>query len=103
VACNAGNRDKLVRYFEAIRQEMGGPDIGLDDRTESTAMVAVQGPKVIDKLSEVLPTDLKSLKRYSFANDEVMMTRFTVFRSGYTGEDGIEMILPAEWAPIEQQ
>ena len=100
VVCNAGNRDKLVRYFEAIRQEMGGPDIGMDDRTESTAMVAVQGPKVIDKLSEVLPTDLKSLKRYSFASDEVMMTRFTVFRSGYTGEDGIEMILPAKAAPM---
>jgi aminomethyltransferase len=63
-------------------------------------MVAVQGPKVLDKLSDVLPTDLKSLKRYSFTTDEVMMTRFTVFRSGYTGEDGVEMIMPAKAAAM---
>jgi len=100
VVCNASNRERLVRHFEVARQERGGFDVRLDDRTESTAMVALQGPRVIDKLSEVLPTDLRSLKRYSFANDEVMMTRFTVFRSGYTGEDGVEMILPAKAATM---
>lgn len=100
VVCNASNREKLVRYFAAARQDKGGFDVQVDDRTESTAMVAVQGPKVIDKLSEVLPTDLKSMKKYSFVNDEVMMTRFTVSRSGYTGEDGVEMILPAKAAPM---
>lgn len=100
VVCNASNRDRLVRHFEATRQERTGFDFQLNDRTESTAMVAVQGPKVIDKLAEVLPTDLKSLKRYAFANDEVMMTRYTVFRSGYTGEDGIEMIIPAKAAAM---
>ena len=100
VVCNASNREKLLRHFEATRQEDGGFDVQMDDRTESTAMVAVQGPKVIDKLSEVLPTDLKSLKRYAFVNDEVMMTRYTVSRSGYTGEDGVEMILPAKAAPL---
>jgi len=100
VVCNASNRDKLVRYFAAARQERGGFDVQVDDRTETTAMVAVQGPKVIDKLSEVLPTDLKALKKYAFANDEIMMTRYTVSRSGYTGEDGVEMILPAKAAPM---
>ena len=100
VVCNASNREKLLRHFEITRQEGRGFDFQLDDRTESTAMVAVQGPKVIEKLSEVLPTDLKSLKRYTFTTDEVMMTRYTVFRSGYTGEDGVEMILPAKAAPM---
>src|SRR3954463_14179916 len=75
VVCNASNRETIVRHFEAVRQEAGGYYVRLDDRTESTAMVAVQGPKVIDKLSDVLPTDLKALKRYGFATDEVMMTR----------------------------
>ena len=100
VVCNASNREKLVRYFAAARQERGGFDVQLDDRTESTAMVAVQGPKVIEKLSEALPTDLKSMKKYSFVNDEVMMTRYMIARSGYTGEDGVEMILPAKAAPL---
>ena len=100
LVCNASNREKLVRYFAAARQEQGGFDVQIDDRTESTAMVAVQGPKVIEKLSDVLPTDLKSMKKYSFANDEVMMTRYMVSRSGYTGEDGVEMILPAKAAAM---
>ena len=100
VVCNASNRDRVVRHFEAARQDRGGFDVRLDDRTESTAMVAVQGPKVLDKLSNVLPTDVKSLKRYTFTTDEVMMTRFTVFRSGYTGEDGVEMIMPAKAAAM---
>jgi aminomethyltransferase len=100
VVCNASNREKLVRYFAAARQDQGGFDVQIDDRTESTGMVAVQGPNVINKLSEVLPTDLKALKRYAFVNDEVMMTRYTVARSGYTGEDGVEMILSAKAAPM---
>ena len=98
VVCNASNRDKLFRHFEVTKQEGGGFDVQMDDRTETTAMVAVQGPKVIDKLSEVLPTDLRSLKKYTFASDEVMMTRYTAFRSGYTGEDGVELVLPAKAA-----
>jgi len=97
LVCNASNRKKLSRYFAAVVQEKSF-DVEIDDRTESTAMAAVQGPKVIDKLSEVLPTDLKSMKRYTFANDEVMLTRYTVSRSGYTGEDGVELILPAKAA-----
>jgi aminomethyltransferase len=100
VVCNASNRERLLRHFESVRQDRGGFDVRIDDRTESTAMVAIQGPKVIEKLSEVLPTDLKSLKRYSFTTDEVMMTRFTVFRSGYTGEDGVELIIPAKAATM---
>ena len=63
-------------------------------------MVAIQGPKVIDRLSEVLPVDVRSLKRYGFEEDEILMTPFTVFRSGYTGEDGVEIILPAKAAPL---
>ena len=99
VVCNASNREKLVGYFQAVRQEKNF-DVQLDDRTETTAMAAVQGPKVIDKLSDVLPTDLKAMKRYTFQGDEVMMTRYTVFRSGYTGEDGVELVIPAKAAAL---
>ena len=43
--------------------------------------------------------DLKALKRYHFANGSVMgLVKYTAFRSGYTGEDGLELILPAKMA-----
>jgi aminomethyltransferase len=71
------------------------------DNTEGTAMVALQGPKVIDRVAGVLPVDIKALKRYGFESGSYMgLLKFTIFRSGYTGEDGVEMIIPAKVAPL---
>src|SRR5690606_13244382 len=53
VVCNAGNREKLVSYFIGLRRDLG-LDFDMADQTEGTAMVAIQGPKVIERLSEVL-------------------------------------------------
>ncbi len=100
VVCNASNREKLTKHFSDVRRKNSNLDFDMADQTEGTAMVAVQGPKVIDRLSGVLPVDLKGLKRYGFVSDSFMLVNFTVFRSGYTGEDGIEMILPAKMAPM---
>jgi aminomethyltransferase len=97
VVCNASGRAKLVKHFNEVRRA-GDFDVDMVDNTEATAMVALQGPRVIERLSSVLPVDLKALKRYHFATDSLMLVRFTVFRSGYTGEDGIELILPAKAA-----
>jgi aminomethyltransferase len=96
LVCNASNRDKLVKYFTEQRRATG-LDFDLSDQTEGTAMLALQGPKVIEKLSGVLSSvDFASLKRYQFVTDSYMLVKFTLFRSGYTGEDGIEIILPAK-------
>jgi aminomethyltransferase len=97
--CNASNREKLLAHFEAIRRT-GAFDIELTDNTESTAMVAIQGPRVIDRLAEILPVDVRSMKRYTFEQSSFMLIKFTVFRSGYTGEDGVELILPAKMASM---
>ena len=99
VVCNSSNRDKIVRHFNEVRRA-GDFDVDMTDQTEATAMVALQGPKVIEKLSAILPVDLASMKRYHFATDSVMLIKFTVFRSGYTGEDGVELILPAKAAAM---
>ena len=97
VVCNASNREKLVKYFVEMRRKTG-MDFDMADNTEQTAMVALQGPKVIDRLASALPGDLKSIKRYHFETTNLMLIKFTVFRSGYTGEDGVEIILPAKMA-----
>jgi len=97
MVCNASNRDKLVTYFNEVRRSTG-MDLDIADQTESTAMVALQGPKVIDKIADVLPVDVRALKRYGFETGSLMLTKFTVFRSGYTGEDGVEVVIPAKVA-----
>jgi aminomethyltransferase len=97
VVCNASNRDRIVKHFNEVRRAMD-LDVDIVDQTTATAMVAIQGPKVIEKLANVLPVDLVGLKRYHFISDSLMLVKFTVFRSGYTGEDGVELILPAKAA-----
>jgi aminomethyltransferase len=97
VVCNASNRSKIIKHFTDTRDNEKF-DAQIADQTESTAMVAIQGPKVLDRMSDVLSIDLKSLKRYGFETGTYMMNRFTAFRSGYTGEDGIELIVSARAA-----
>ncbi len=99
MVCNASNRDKLVKHFHAVRHDKG-LDFDMADETESTAMVAIQGPKVIDRVSEILPVDIRGMKRYHFVAEELFMTPFTVYRSGYTGEDGVELVIPARAATM---
>ena len=92
---NASNREKLVGYFSERRKQWG-MDFDMADNTEATAMVAIQGPKVIERLSSSLPTDLSKIKRYHFEVVNAVFFKVHVFRSGYTGEDGVEIVLPAK-------
>ncbi len=97
MVCNASNRQKLLDYFLQTRRR-DDFDLDIADQTESTAMVAIQGPRVIDRLAGVLPGDLKAMKRYHFQSGSIMLVKYTLFRGGYTGEDGVELIIPAKMA-----
>jgi len=97
MVCNASNRDRIMTW---IRQHANGRNVEIQDLTESTLMVAIQGPAVLAVLADKLPIPITDLKRYRFATGEVMGVPYTVFRSGYTGEDGIEVILPAMMGPM---
>lgn len=97
MVCNASNREKLLRWFadRAI-----GVDVQFHDHTMNTAMLAVQGPEALPLLSKLLPIDVSAIKRYHFATAEFQQAPFVVYRSGYTGEDGAEIVMPAELAPL---
>jgi aminomethyltransferase len=99
VVCNASNREKLLSHFAALLREKP-MDVKLDDQTISTAMIALQGPKVIERLSDALGEDfgLGTLGRYRFKSARIMFFDLMFFRSGYTGEDGVEIIMPAKAA-----
>jgi aminomethyltransferase len=93
MVCNASNRDKIVAHLKAVRSRLD-LDCDIADQTESTAMIAVQGPKVLEKLAGVLPEDPREIKRYHFVTANLILMKVGVYRSGYTGEDGVELILP---------
>ncbi len=96
MVCNASNRTKLLAHFEANRGDMA---FKLEDQTESTAMVALQGPKAMDLIggfSKEIPT----LKRYRFTQKSLLVVKLLVSRTGYTGEDGVEIILGSAMAKM---
>jgi aminomethyltransferase len=99
IVCNASNREKLVKHFHEVRQSTG-MDLDMSDQTEATAMVALQGPKIIDRVADLLPVEVRDMKKYTFVTDSIMLVKFTLFRSGYTGEDGVELILPGKAAAM---
>ncbi|MCH2138892.1 MAG: glycine cleavage system aminomethyltransferase GcvT [Phycisphaerales bacterium] len=90
VVCNAANRAKIVAHVEAIRGDMS---FTMKDDTESTAMIAMQGPTVMALLS-AFSTSIGELKRYRFIEKKVLLASVMISRTGYTGEDGVEVILP---------
>lgn len=101
IVCNASNRAKIVKHLQNVRDS--GFDVQIADQTESTAMIAAQGPKVLDEMSNLLGMDLQTLPRYGFENSTYMLNRFVVFRSGYTGEDGVEIIISSRMAAAALQ
>lgn len=88
---NASNREKLLPHFEKVKGDL---TVKIDDQTASTAMVAMQGPKVMDMISK-FSSEIPTLKRYRFATKNLMIMKVIVSRTGYTGEDGVEAILPS--------
>jgi aminomethyltransferase len=94
VVCNASNRDAVLAH---LRASVGDMVVKIDDQTESSAMVAVQGPKVIEMISN-FSKEIPTLKRYTFAVKNLLIVKMIVSRTGYTGEDGVEVILPSSMA-----
>jgi aminomethyltransferase len=95
MVCNAANRLKLLDHFRAVATAPG-MDVKIDDQTEASAMLALQGPLALERLGNVLPIDIAAIKPHTFETAEMMFMRFQVFRGGYTGEDGVEIILSAK-------
>ncbi len=93
VVVNASNRAKLLPHFEAVRAK-NDYSVKIDDQTEATAMIALQGPKIMP-LVATISSEIAALKRYRFAVKDFVIASATVSRTGYTGEDGVEVILPA--------
>ncbi|MEN0021480.1 MAG: glycine cleavage system aminomethyltransferase GcvT, partial [Planctomycetota bacterium] len=101
VVANASNRAKVIAQFEAIKAS-GELVCTIDDQTESTAMVAVQGPGVIEEIGR-FSSEIPTLKKYRFTQKNLMIMKVLVSRTGYTGEDGVEAILPAKAISMAMQ
>ena len=90
---NAGNIDKDYAWI-AARAKEAVPDIATVNSSDRYALIAVQGPKAQEILQTLTAIDLPGMKYYWFSHGEIAGVRGTVSRTGYTGEDGFEVMVP---------
>ncbi len=87
---NAANREKILNWFGHL---LGNSDfeVKVEDVTEETIMVAIQGPRARQKVHQILGFDVK-VKKFRVREVEHRGKKVLISRTGYTGEDGYELI-----------
>ena len=83
---NASNREADFEWIEGH----GGAGTDLRDKTDEFALLAVQGPRALERLG------LEEAPPFTFAMGEVAGIEVMVNRTGYTGEKGVELMVMAE-------
>lgn len=96
IVCNAGNRAKISKVFENAAKD----HCDFVDRSDETALVALQGPKAFAILANAGDiSSIAAMPAFYFADVKLAGIDVTVARTGYTGEDGVEIFAPWNDAP----
>ena len=91
---NASNRGKILEHLQGLAGDLS---VEVVDQTLLTAMVAIQGPKVMEVLGP-FSSEVVALRRYRFCVKNLMVLEVIISRTGYTGEDGVEIMFDAKQA-----
>jgi glycine cleavage system T protein (aminomethyltransferase) len=94
VVVNAACRVKDVAWMQSHLE-----GARLEDASDATALLAVQGPEAIGIVRRLAAGDLTGIAPFHFAECTVAGVRAMVSRTGYTGEDGFELYVDAADAP----
>jgi aminomethyltransferase len=92
VVVNAGNHERDLGIMRAIAKQF---DVVVEDCTQTLGMIAIQGPLSPQITQRICTGDLASLKYYAWMDTNVCGVPMTLSRTGYTGEDGFEVYVPA--------
>ncbi len=104
---NAGHNEEMLDRWTKHRDEWG-LTATITDRTDDYGMIAVQGPNAIDLVDSLTEEPIETLSRFTHTTTEVAAIEVLIARTGYTGEDGVELLVetasaPAIWSALECQ
>ncbi len=94
---NASNTQRVTDAIAEESSALGASDVQAIDVTDTRAILAVQGPKARERLTAVSPT-IASVERFAVAAVDWDGIDLIVAGTGYTGEDGVEISVPVEFA-----
>lgn len=92
---NASNRAKDVAWLRS----QGSPGCQINDRSDEFALLALQGPLAAGILQTLTKAELALVGYYKFTTGTVSGLAATIARTGYTGEDGFEIMVKAADGP----
>lgn len=88
-ATTASDRQWLLEHLDANQ-------VTLTDQSQGTVLIAVQGPEAIATVQRYTETDLSTVGRYEHVTTSMFGASAFIARTGYTGEDGVEIMLDAQ-------
>jgi aminomethyltransferase len=96
---NAGHGELMHDRWTEYRDDHG-LDAVVEDATDEYAMFALQGPDAVGLASAAADEDLRGLSRFTATWADLNGVETLVARTGYTGEDGVELLVP--WPEAER-
>lgn len=95
IIANAGNR---AAVFAALTERAKNFDVTVEDASDRFALLAIQGPRAVEILATLTDAPLGDLKYYSIFESKVSSHHAYLARTGYTGEDGFEILVANDHA-----
>jgi aminomethyltransferase len=89
---NAGNIAKDIAWMQ---EQAKGFNCTVTNRSADYGQLAIQGPKAVEIVQTLTKSILADIKYYHFADGEVAGVECIISRTGYTGEDGVELYCAA--------
>jgi aminomethyltransferase len=100
IVINAGTREK---DFNWVRDSTRGFNCEVEQLSDDFTQIAIQGPRGVDLLQKLTDADLAAVKFYWVTHGTVCgLKDILIARTGYTGEDGFEIYIPADEATSER-
>ena len=94
------NASNIEKDFAWLKSHAGKFGVTLTDLSDETGLIALQGPQAVPLLAEIAGDFVASLPSFGYGEATVDGVSFSFGRTGYTGEDGFEIFVPAtkvEW------
>jgi aminomethyltransferase len=97
IVCNASNREKIAAHVQKYAEH----HCDFEDASDRMAMLALQGPKALSVIALAGGDGpaIEQLRSFHFRDAIIANVKCTVARTGYTGEDGVELFCAPEHAP----
>ena len=93
---NAGNRDAVVAWFQRWMDEKFSPGCTMEDVTTSTGLIAFQGPGTPAAIDDLIDNPVSEIRPFSWAERAIDGAPVFMGRTGYTGEDGFEVMVQGQ-------